>query len=57
MLEQASWIAGIVAAIAAIAALFIGGAAVIRKAKTKQTATIKGDRNSINQTNQVNGDK
>lgn len=46
-LEEVSWIAGIVGAIAAVVALLVGGA--IRKSRINQKASIKGNGNSVSQ--------
>lgn len=56
MLEQAAWIAGIVAAIAAVLALYKG---VTRKKvqNNSQDARIKGNGNSVNQSARNTSDK
>lgn len=52
-LEELSWIAGIVGAVAAVLGLFIAGKAIVNRFGTRQTLSIKGDNNKVKQSSRA----
>jgi membrane protein implicated in regulation of membrane protease activity len=57
MLEEASWIASIIGAVIALAALIWTGRKFLNRSNTKQDARISGNKNTVNQSAKIEKDK
>jgi len=57
MLEEASWIATIIAAVIALIALLWAGRKILNRMSAKQHARVTGQNNTVNQSSKIGTDK